>query len=58
MRTGAPSILLSTVGNDTAGDTIKQQMASLGMDTSLIKTVPSQSTAVSILYIIFSLFFL
>ncbi|CAO3645341.1 unnamed protein product [Cunninghamella blakesleeana] len=46
MRTGAPSILLSIVGNDTAGNTIKQQMTCLGMDTSLIKTTPSCSTAV------------
>ncbi|KAI9307322.1 Ribokinase-like protein [Cunninghamella echinulata] len=46
MRTGAPSVLLSVVGKDTAGDTIKQQMTSLGMDTSLIKTSPSHSTAV------------
>ncbi|CAO3623225.1 unnamed protein product [Cunninghamella echinulata] len=46
IRTGAPSVLLSVVGKDTAGDTIKQQMTSLGMDTSLIKTTPSHSTAV------------
>ncbi|KAI8332451.1 Ribokinase-like protein, partial [Chlamydoabsidia padenii] len=46
MRVGASCMLLSATGDDVAGSTLRHSMTGLGMGTSLIDTLPSQSTAV------------
>ncbi|KAI9020092.1 Ribokinase-like protein [Phycomyces nitens] len=46
MRTGAPSIMVSTTGQDLAGTTIREGMRLIGMDTKYITTCSTHSTAV------------
>ncbi|KAL1934843.1 hypothetical protein VTP01DRAFT_7025 [Rhizomucor pusillus] len=45
-RTGINTLLVSAVGNDVSGKTVKYQIKALGMDTKYLDTLPNQSTAV------------
>lgn len=48
-RTGASQVkLVSVVGDDLAGASVKQGMATIGMDTNYIQTLKNQPTAVNI----------